>query len=254
MKAPHDLSGTHPGPLGHEIYASLIIRFLEGVYLDICERGFAVEKTRPPLLPSAWLFGDDEWRQNCLPSGPTSSIRGGQQEPSFQKSQIVSLGKAWKHGHDGNDKWGWISLGSRGHPESWRDSTLSMELDCSSGAGSDVEGRRSTLSITYLRSYEGMGAARVIVEGANELPSGKEEAVILDGLWEHQVSLPETVFLDVPPSPNVHVMVTRLLPLDFSDAGLQEAPEVRTVHDYKFRLVQVACCGSSPTAEHSGYS
>lgn len=119
-------------------------------------------------------------------------------------------------------------------------------------------GERRVLDVEYLVSYEGMGAARVVVDartGAEDSNEGgaksSKSEVIVDGLWGSQASCSWYETLPIPDTGNTASEATVRVTFEILSA-LEEAKYAGSSHlfeaegnvrgDRKFRLLSLQCC------------
>lgn len=156
------------------------------------------------------------------------------------KEQVESVG--WSYSMDTGGEGGLIGFGNSPHP-----AIVSFDLPCA--------GERRVLDIGYLKSYGGMGAARVVVRGSYADTDGEADnnsnggtVVVLDGLWETQASILDNVVIPTPGGFDTVRVTFEALSADteapYSSAlsGVVGSESDGVRMDRKFKVVRMQCC------------
>ena len=156
------------------------------------------------------------------------------------QEQVESVG--WSYSTDTSGEDGLIGFGSAPHP-----AIVSFDLPCA--------GERRVLDIGYLKSYDGMGAAKVVVRGSYADTDGESDndsngitVLVLDGLWETQASILDNVVIPTPSGFDTIRVTFEALSADtealYSSAlsGVVGTGSDGVRVDRKFKVVRMQCC------------
>lgn len=186
---------------GHRALADLMIGLvrttaqdLQQRPLDATDESIAQEAMLPPMIPGNYQRS-------------TSTCLVGR---LFEPVVVAQQGFVWKNERPAekmaNQKWGWISE----QPGSWAE----LEVDTSNDLQGDLKPETNEIALTYLKSYEFMGQAKVQC-----LAGCVCEETSFDGYWKEQSSLTELHRFQVTPHEKCRLRVTVLDTSSSPDGG-----------------------------------
>jgi hypothetical protein len=192
----HDVS-SHANPVGHRLYADLHIAFLQSIMLQaLYDRQLESQaREQDPCVqqPGSYLCKSRQALQSLasekgivpadhaayrLPEPLLSSAAAASNcsiDDDLRSLASAANGFEWvDEGRNGNHKWGFVGRAAN--------SSIDFQLSTAVGGGS---ARTTTVTVIYLRSYQGMGTATVrCVSGCSCRP------VRIDAHWSARASLP----------------------------------------------------------------
>ncbi|CAM9685115.1 unnamed protein product [Choristocarpus tenellus] len=171
---PHHKGNPHPPWQTHQLFADVLIHYLQHEYVDLCSR-FGGSTHQIPFLDGVTARAE----QTCLTGHLTYMAATGDSpiepvvEPSSGGDSSNEGGSGWMMGEDVPGKPGLLVYGKESPGAS-----AVFNLSCHIG---------SSISVGYLGSYEGMGMVEVLIDGKSPNPSGSPYWI--DGLWDKQISI-----------------------------------------------------------------
>ncbi|CAM9342071.1 unnamed protein product [Choristocarpus tenellus] len=168
------VAGPHPPWQTHQLFADVLIQYLQREYVDFCSR-FGGSDHQIPFMDGV----TERAEQTCLMGHLTymDTTEDFPMEPVVELSSSGGSsnggGSAWVMGEDVPGKPGLLVYGMDSPGAS-----VVFNLSCHSV---------SSIAVGYLGSYEGMGMVEVLIDGKSPNPSGS--GYWIDGLWDEQISV-----------------------------------------------------------------
>lgn len=193
---------THPADEGHGMLAELLAHVIARAVVDTLA-------PRPVLhLPGRTADLSPAQDEHGLPlpmvpgnaATPTSLCAI---EEDFQGTVVAN--KGWQYAAQRPDaknfveqKWGWVST----TPGAWAEMQFDTESGYADPSGNATD-QRAQVSLSYLRSYQGMGVADLACVSGCEC-----EPQVLDGTWQQEVSLQQILQIWVSRHKQCRIRVT----------------------------------------------
>lgn len=186
---------------GHRALADLFVGFVRATAVDLANRplGKADEEIAQEAVPAPMVPG------NLQRNSSTCLL-----QRNFEKVVVAQQGFVWKNERPAadvsNQKWGWISE----QPGSWAE----LEMDTTSVLEDDLKVDTNEVIISFLKSYEHMGKAKVQC-----VANCTCQESMLDGHWTEQASLTELHRFQASQHKQCRVKVTVLDETSSPDKG-----------------------------------
>ncbi|CAM9766322.1 unnamed protein product [Choristocarpus tenellus] len=226
----------HPGWETHQLFADVLIHYLQVEYVNFCSK-FGGATHRVPFLDGV----TERAEQTCLQGHLTyMGVTGGSPfKPVFGSDGTGDNSNqeknAWKLGEDVPGKPGLLVYGNNSPGAS-----ISFDMTCRTG---------SSVSVGYLGSYVGMGVVEVLVNGTSPNHDGSQ--YLIDGLWDEHISVESYTFIPLHGGGVSGSTVNSVTRADgkhidrpeyelAKKAGAINTRKVRG--SAKFKLLSLACC------------